>query len=198
SSLIVQGQVKSKRYVWAPRKMGVVTLVTLTVNEEVVGRKAPKEIVIRHYGGQIGDVRVVMPLSPNFEVGQEVLVVVESSKYLPANEYLLVGWTQGQWHVLRPPTNATFSAEPMVAKGYNKISAYPKTQAQLKDLKALTSLRVLKSRLRLYWQEVKNTKAIPLPNVKLQKPQIKLKTVSPLPKGVQQLPKIQPSKTVKP
>ncbi len=197
STLIVQGRVTAKRYVWAPRKMGVVTLVTLSVQEEVVGRKAPKEVVIRHYGGQIGDVKVVMPNSPHFEVGQEVLAVLESSKYLPANEYLLVGWTQGQWHVLRPPTNASFSAEPVVARSYHKLSAYPTPQAQIKDPTALTNLRVLKSRLRQHWQEFQHVKVLPLPMLKVLPPAIKLNTHRPLPKGVQQIPKIAPKQAPK-
>ncbi len=192
STLIVQGRVTAKRYVWAPRKMGVVTLVTLAVQEEVIGRKAPKEVVIRHYGGQIGDVRVVMPNSPHFEVGQEVIAVLEASQYLPANEYLLVGWTQGQWHILRPPTGASFSAEAIVARSYHKLSAYPTPQAQIKDPTALTSLRVLKSRMRQHWQDFQQVKVLPLPTLKILPPAIKLNTQRPLPKGVQQIPKIAP------
>ncbi len=132
SSLIVRGKVVSQRYAKGPNGMGVVTLVTVQVLEEVLGRTAPKQVIIRHFGGKIGGRDIRMIGGPRFTTGNEVLVFLQSSKYLPKGEYLLIGLTQGKWIVQRADTKAgsapsqapAQSVEPVVVRSLNGVQLF--------------------------------------------------------------------------
>ena len=142
SSLVVRGKVVSQRYVKGPNGMGVVTLVTIQVLEEVLGRPAPKQVIVRHFGGKIGQQEIKMIGGPKFTNGNEVLVFLQVSKYLPKGEYLLVGLTQGKWIIHRADpqagstgTNgkqATQSVEPVVVRSLQGLKMYNNNGQPLK------------------------------------------------------------------
>lgn len=99
SSIFVRATVVDQKAIWAPKKIGIVTLVKLKIEEEIFNRSTPTYVYVRHFGGTIGKVTMHMPSGPKFTNGEEVLVALQSSPYLPKNEYLLVGLTQGKWTI---------------------------------------------------------------------------------------------------
>jgi hypothetical protein len=189
SSLIVRGKVVSQRAVAGPRGMGVVTLVTIQVQEELVGRQKPKTIVVRHFGGTLKGKTVAMIGGPSFKTGNEVVVFVQASKFLPKGEYLLVGLTQGKWQVVRPNTNASFPKginQPMLVRNMGHLN-----MIQLKGTKFGTptanklTLSAMKLRLQTHYKTILARKAaniLKLPKaktgvLKLKKP---VKVIRPL------------------
>lgn len=200
STLIVRGKVASQRYIKGPNGMGVVTLVTIQVLEEVLGRKAPKQVIVRHFGGKIGKQVIKMIGGPSFANGNEVLVFLQVSKYLPKGEYLLVGLTQGKWIVQRgdkpagtapSKTAPNQSTEPVVVRSLQGLKLYKSNgkPMQLHNHKghnhkghnhqALSSrqtLSALVKRLRGHWQKIKKNGG--------KKPVLLLPKVSPSKKKV--------------
>lgn len=113
SALILRGKVVKKQAVWTAQKTAIVTLVTLRGEEEALGRPFPREVVVGHYGGKIGEIERSLEGGPEFVVGEEVLVFLHPNPHLP-KEYLLTGWTQGKWTIQRPM--ASFSPKEAAAR----------------------------------------------------------------------------------
>jgi len=180
SSFIVRGKVTQKRSVWAPNKMGIITLVTFKVDEEVLGRKASRYVTIRHAGGTVGSTTIRIPGAPAFLIGQEYIVVLESSKYLPKGEYLLTGWRQGVWSIYRPQPSIKQQASlaPLVKRSTQGIHFYqPSGHIHQVKIKPET-LSGLVTRLRTHWKTVQLLKKKPLLQYKpvapkLKRPQVK-------------------------
>lgn len=137
SALFVRGTVVSQKAIWAPRKLGIVTLVRIKVAEEILQRKAPAYITIRHFGGQIGNVKMQMPGNIRFNNGEEVLVALEANRYLPQGEYLVIGLTQGKWTI--QPANPDPQATPTVPSTSTRLVQRAKTTANLVKLPSTTN-----------------------------------------------------------
>lgn len=201
STLIVRGKVAAQRSIWGPNNMGIVTLVTIVVEEEMVGRQAPKQVIVRHFGGTIGKDTVKIMGFPAFTVGSEVIVFVQSSPYLPKEEYLLIGLSQGKYEVSRPDDQAAAtdlqSKQPLVVRsveGLKLFKAAPNQplQPMEHDHKASTqtqSLQAFSLRLRNHWKNIQsrreqNLLVLPkptLPKVHIpQVPQVRVKPIEPV------------------
>lgn len=123
SDLIVRGTVESMKSIWVLNKSTIVTLVKIRVGEEVLKRKVGSHITVRIFGGQIGKYKVNLPGNVAFLKGNEVVVVVESSPYLPKGQYLMVGLTQGKWVVARPKST-TASLAPLALRHLGQVKLY--------------------------------------------------------------------------
>ncbi len=179
STLFVRGTVIEKRCVWAPQKIAIVTLVKIRVAEEIFNRPAPAEITIRHFGGQIGETKMQMPDGVSFKIGEEVLVAVARSKYLPKNEYLLVGMTQGKWTILPNDAPAKKYHTRFVRRAFDHAPAHvvaDKNQKQLPKIKnAPQTLGQLIAHFRLQWKNIQLQRKKKAPIVK--KPPLNLHPV---------------------
>lgn len=221
STLIVRGKVLKQKSIWGPKNMGIVTLVTIQVLEEMVGRTAPKEVIVRHFGGQIGNQKVEIAGFPKFTNGNEVVVFLQSSKYLPKEEYLLIGLTQGKYLVKRPEANtkttpnvSAVKPQPEVIRSIEGVKMFKRTNTQglqpvphkhgdkhghAHEHQKLT-LKAFHTRLKQHWVKIQNrrkTNTIQLPKPAL--PKVKLPQVKPkLIKKIQQVkPKQVPAKPTK-
>jgi hypothetical protein len=202
STLIIRGRVVSQRSILGPNRMGIVTLVTIEVAEEVVGRSAPRQIIVRHFGGQIGDQKIEMMGGPSFVNNTEVLIFVQSSPYLPDNEYLLIGLNQGKWLIHRPAPqtshNQSVLPEPIITRslrGMHLIQMKKESEGTLTP--NYTTLNNYVKRLRQHWvgiQQRKQQNQLQLPKLSLPKatlPQIlSPRKIEITPKDVSVRPKI--------
>jgi hypothetical protein len=110
SNLIIEATVLDMQAKWSPGKLAIVTLITLRVNQELLGRTAPKHVVLRCYGGTIGNQTMGLPGAPTFQKQERVLVFLHSNPHI-AGEYLLTGWSQGKWSITLPTASYTSQEE---------------------------------------------------------------------------------------
>lgn len=158
SSLIVRATVISQRSSWTPKRIAIITQVKLRVHEELLQRRAPATLVIGHYGGQVGKTRMESHGGPRFSVGQEVVVFLYRKTQLPQGEYLLTGWSQGRWDVLRPKSN-TASQAPLVRRTLPGLRLYAPKQKRVTFAKPKQeTLSQFRIRLRQLWQGLKQGK----------------------------------------
>ncbi|MEM1008917.1 MAG: hypothetical protein AAGJ35_07905 [Myxococcota bacterium] len=191
SQLLVQGTVQSTKSIWGPKRRVIVTLVTLRVEEEVVGRKSRDTVTFRHLGGSIGARHSTH--GPRFKVGEKVLVALQRSPHLPQNQYLLVSWMQGIWRII-PAQSLHFSGPPQVIP-----SPRPKLRHN-RSAQKLSSLWALKSRLKQHWQTWSRKHStqpyrIQAPNRPALRLQIKPLRVQPKPLGIKLAPRKQPKQS---
>lgn len=174
STFIVRGKVISQRAVPGPRGMGIVTLVTIEVSEELVGRQQPRRVVVRHFGGELNGRKIAMPGGPSFQTGNEVVVFVQQSRYLPKGEFLLVGLTQGKFQVMRPELYATFpkgqAPKPFLVRNLHHVKMFNHLGRRVEKLapKAL-HLNAVRTRLRSIFSKIQLRRQ----NQKLKLPQFK-------------------------
>ena len=70
SSIFVRATVIDQKAIWAPKKIGIVTLVKLKIEEEIFNRSTPTYVYVLHFGGTIGKVTMHMPSGPKFTNGE--------------------------------------------------------------------------------------------------------------------------------
>ncbi|HAA58441.1 MAG TPA: hypothetical protein DCE42_27000 [Myxococcales bacterium] len=184
STLIVRGKVIKKHSMWIGQKTTIVTQVTISVYEEVLGRTAPATVTIRHYGGTVGDFSMGLEHAPHFAQNEEVVVFLHTNKYIP-NEYLLTGWTQGKWTVNRPesttPTSSTDLPVTIHRVQTPSRIIVPKTLTLQTNTKQTNIARqedykTFVTRLKTYWttlQKKRTLKLTPTPNKQSIKPSSK-------------------------
>ncbi len=75
----------------------IFTEVTVAVNEDMRGTYDAKLIMFRFEGGSIDDTRVINPSAPEFELGEQVLVLVGEPD--PDGYYPIVGQVNGKYSI---------------------------------------------------------------------------------------------------
>ena len=95
AAVIVHGRVVNTEAQWLEGRRGIETLVTLEVEDALKGASI-REVTFRVPGGQMGPYRSVMPGTPSFGEGDEVIVFLGGSG--PAIPHL-VGFSQGVFRV---------------------------------------------------------------------------------------------------
>jgi hypothetical protein len=90
---IVVGIVSSQKSQWNAEHSQIHTLVTVTVEEWVKGEPRGNEIIIKIPGGQVGEVSQMVGGSPNFRIGEKVLVFLQIQD---DDTISVVGGTQGK------------------------------------------------------------------------------------------------------
>jgi hypothetical protein len=97
SAAVVQGQVLKVSSVWEPTGRIVVTEALVRVEEKIYG-EAPSVVVVRTFGGKVGDFVVEAHGFPKFQVNDRLLLYLEPEK---DGMTRVAGYQQGQYHVVR-------------------------------------------------------------------------------------------------
>ncbi len=112
ASAIVQGKVLSTSSFWNETGQVIVTEAVFQVEERLVG-KAPSVIVVRTFGGQVGDFAVEASGFPTFRKGERQLLFLEKEKN---GHTKVLGYQQGQFRIERDAAGKDL-ARPMVDHG---------------------------------------------------------------------------------
>jgi hypothetical protein len=74
SELVIRGTVRSVQSDWeSGERQAIHTNIEVTVEQYLKGN-GKAEVVVRQLGGQVGDIRQVIAGSPQFQVGEEVIL----------------------------------------------------------------------------------------------------------------------------
>jgi hypothetical protein len=97
SAAVIQGQVLKVSSFWEPTGRIVVTEALVRVEEKIYG-EAPSVVVVRTFGGTVGDFTVEAHGFPKFRANDRVLLYLEAEK---DGATRVAGYQQGQFHVVR-------------------------------------------------------------------------------------------------
>lgn len=95
SDMIVTGKVINQKSQWNSDKSRIYTLVTIRVEELLKGTDYQSEIIIKHLGGEIGNVGEVYSHVPSFNDNEDVLVFVKKS--VKDGSLLIYGGDEGKY-----------------------------------------------------------------------------------------------------
>ncbi len=71
---IFLGRVTGTRADWNAERTRIYTYVTLEVERYLKGGNEPRVVTVRHLGGRVGPYLAMVPGSPQFDMGEEVLL----------------------------------------------------------------------------------------------------------------------------
>jgi hypothetical protein len=97
SAAVVQGQVLKVSSFWEPTGRIVVSEALVRVEEKIYG-EAPSVVVVRTFGGTVGDFTVEAHGFPKFHAADRVLLYLEAEK---DGVTRVAGYQQGQFHIVR-------------------------------------------------------------------------------------------------
>jgi hypothetical protein len=97
SGAVIQGQVLKVSSFWEPTGRIIVTEALVRVEEKIYG-EAPSVVVVRTFGGTVGDFTVEAHGFPKFRANDRVLLYLEPEK---DGMTRVAGYQQGQFHVVR-------------------------------------------------------------------------------------------------
>lgn len=97
SAAVVQGQVLKVSSFWEPTGRMVVTEALVRVEEKIYG-EAPSVVVVRTFGGTVGNFTVEAHGFPKFRAADRVLLYLEAEK---DGATRVAGYQQGQFHIVR-------------------------------------------------------------------------------------------------
>lgn len=80
SDVILTGKVAKQKSEWNKNRTRIYTNVTIEVNEYVKGSGVDKNIVVKHPGGEVGDVGEWYSHMPKFNNDEEVLLFAKKDK----------------------------------------------------------------------------------------------------------------------
>lgn len=118
SDAVVQGQVVEVYSFWNDDATAILTEARVVV-EEVVAGKAGSEIVVRTFGGQVGDYKVEAHGFPVFRENERVLLFLHSA---PDRSLRVTGYTLGEYRVA-PGPQGELLARPTVQEGVRFVHA---------------------------------------------------------------------------
>jgi hypothetical protein len=94
SRAVVQGRVLDTRSFWNDDRTAIVSEARVEVTDLVAG-EAPGVVVVRTFGGEVGNYRVEAHGFPSFSAGDRVLLFLETD----GDSYRVAGYSQGHWRV---------------------------------------------------------------------------------------------------
>jgi hypothetical protein len=97
SRAVVQGEVLEVYSFWNQDGTAVLTEARVLV-EEVVAGQAPSEVVVRTFGGRVGDYVLEAHGFPTFEAGQRLLLFLHDA---PDGSLRVTGYRLGEYQVIR-------------------------------------------------------------------------------------------------
>ncbi|HEX4966452.1 MAG TPA: hypothetical protein VF173_36930 [Thermoanaerobaculia bacterium] len=100
SAAVVQGQVLKVHSFWDPTGRIVMSEASIRVEEKILGN-APTVVVVRTFGGTVGNFTVEAHGFPKFQANERVLLYLEPEKDGASR---VAGYQQGQFHVVRDQT----------------------------------------------------------------------------------------------
>ncbi len=98
AEMIFIGRVVGSRAEWNTQRTRIYTYTTFQVERFLKGGAAETEITIRLWGGQVGRMRAVVPGTPRFASGEEVLLFCAGTR---ARVPTLLGLAQGKFTLSR-------------------------------------------------------------------------------------------------
>lgn len=116
SDAIVQGSVLKVNSFWSESGRIIVSEAMIQVEEKIRGN-APSVVVVRTYGGEVGDIRVDAPGFPKFAVGERVLVFLSNAGATAE----VTGYRQGQFRIVRDKAGVEM-AVPTVEHGVRLLN----------------------------------------------------------------------------
>ncbi len=131
AAAIVQGRVLSTSSFWNETGQVIVTEAVIQVEEKLVG-DAPSILVVRTFGGQVGNFAVEASGFPTFQKGERQLLFLEAEK---GGHTKVLGYQQGQFRIERDASGAEV-ARPAVDAGSTFVGqAAPSKSLSLSALK---------------------------------------------------------------
>lgn len=108
---VVCGEVTALKSYWADiPKLGRVILTDVTIRVDQSWKGSPgKEIIVKVFGGEVGDEFQVCVESPRFSRGEKVLVFVRDWKF---GGLWTTGWLQGKLRLVGTPTGTQVQGKP--------------------------------------------------------------------------------------
>jgi hypothetical protein len=100
---IFVGRVVGTRADWNARRTRIYTYVTLEVKRFLKGGAGESEITVRHWGGEVGAFRAMVPGSPHFIVGEDVLLFCAGTR---ARVPTVLGLALGKFTLTRDSAGA--------------------------------------------------------------------------------------------
>jgi hypothetical protein len=97
SKAVIQGEVLEVYSFWNHDGTAVLTEARVLV-EEVVAGQAPSEVVVRTFGGKVGDYVLEAHGFPTFEAGQRLLLFLHDA---PDGSLRVTGYRLGEYRVIR-------------------------------------------------------------------------------------------------
>lgn len=149
SSAVVQGEVVETQSFWDETGRVIVTEAVVVVDEVVAGR-APREVRVRTFGGEVAGYHVDAIGFPRFETGQQVLLFLQPGD---GKALRVTGYQLGQYHIKRGPAGARI-AVPAVDRRVTLLAADGRA-VPAPDAVPLSTLEV---QVRTTWQALGRTR----------------------------------------
>lgn len=141
SDAVVQGRVLKVNSFWSESGRIIVSEAMIQVEEQIRGN-APSVVVVRTYGGEVGDIRVDAPGFPKFEAGERVLVFLSNAGATAE----VTGYRQGQYRIVRDKAGVDI-AVPTVEHGVRLLNRDGSAAAAPKAVRLDTFKQMLQSEI---------------------------------------------------
>jgi len=105
SAAVIQGEVLKVSSFWEPTGRMVVTEALVRVEDKLFG-SAPSVVVVRTFGGRVGDFTVEAHGFPKFQVHDKVLLYLEPERDGASK---VTGYQQGQFHIVRDQAGVEYA-----------------------------------------------------------------------------------------
>lgn len=102
AALVARGRVVNTQAAWDDAHRRIYTYTEIQVLERIHAPSAvPGTIVIRTLGGEVGNIGMKVSGTPRFTLGEEVVVFLRPDP-MDAQQFQVIGMSQGKFHVERP------------------------------------------------------------------------------------------------
>lgn len=118
SKAVVQGEVLEVHSFWNEDGTAILTEARILVEEVVAGR-APSEVVVRTFGGRVGDYVLEAHGFPTFDAGQRLLLFLYDA---PDGSVRVTGYRLGEYRVVRG-ARGELVARPTLEEGVRLLHA---------------------------------------------------------------------------
>lgn len=98
AELILTGKVTDQQSSWNEDHSRIFTRVTITVDEYIKGNNVGSTVVVKHPGGEVGEVGELYTHIPTFKNDEEVLLFLEKSR--TQNEYRVFQGENGKMKIM--------------------------------------------------------------------------------------------------
>lgn len=144
SQAVVHGKVLDVRSFWNDDRTAIVSEARVLV-EDLLAGEAPSVVVVKTFGGQVGDYGIIAHGFPSFQAGEEVLLYLSAD----GEDYRVTGYRLGQYRIRHTPKGAL--AVPTLEEGVRLFTP----EGQLAPRPRTESLEVLQERIRTRRDEVR-------------------------------------------
>ena len=103
STLIVLGEVRTVDARWNGERTKIYTHINLSPTEVLKGDQRLTAVHIKQIGGTVGETAALLPGSPRFSPGEQVLLFLENRK--DGDGYMVIGLYQGKYKVVKELTD---------------------------------------------------------------------------------------------